>query len=146
MSGYLDEPELTSAAYSDGYFRTGDLARLRPDGVVELVGRAKEVIVRGGNKIAPLEIDQALAQHPLVAAALTTGVSDPLLGERVHALVVPRPGARLDEAALRDWIALRLDKYKRPDSYHFADALPLGRTGKVDRGALRRQIEAERQA
>jgi acyl-coenzyme A synthetase/AMP-(fatty) acid ligase len=82
-----------------------------------------------------------LAQHPLVAAALTTGVADPLLGERVHALVVPRPGAALDEAVLRDWVAERLDKYKRPDAYHFADSLPLGRTGKVDRGALRRRLE-----
>lgn len=140
MNGYLDAPDLTAAAFDGPYLRTGDLARLRADGMVELVGRAKELISRGGNKIAPLELDQVLTRHPDIVAALTTGVPDPILGERIHALILTRPGARLDEETVRAWTNERVDRFKRPDVYHFARELPLGRTGKVDRGQLRELI------
>ena len=140
MNGYLDQPELTRAAFAGDFFRTGDLARLRNDGTVELAGRAKDLIVRGGAKISPLELDGLIGQHPAVAAALTVGIADEMTGERIHVLVVPRANATLDEAELRRWIAERVERYKRPDAYHFADALPTGRTGKVDRDALRRRI------
>ena len=140
MNGYLDEPELTRTAFAEGYFRTGDLARRRGDGAVELAGRIKEVIVRGGAKVSPLELDQALAQHPGVAAALTTGVPDPIMGERIHALIVPRANAGIDEQELRGWIAGRIERFKCPDVYHFAAELPTGRTGKIDRNALREQV------
>jgi AMP-binding enzyme C-terminal domain len=96
--------------------------------------------VRGGAKISPLELDCLLAQHPAVAGALTVGVPDPLMGERIHALVVPRSGAEIDEAELRIWVAGRIDRFKQPDTYHFGSELPTGRTGKVDRGALRKII------
>src|SRR4029077_13777030 len=76
MLGYLDNPELTHASFDGDYFRTGDLARMTARGYVELVGRSKDIISRGGNKIAPLEIDNLLAQHPDVAAALCAGVPD----------------------------------------------------------------------
>jgi len=137
MNGYLDDPELTRAAFADGYFRTGDLARARADGCVELAGRIKDLINRGGAKVSPLELDHLLAQHPAVAAALTTGVPDPILGECIHALVVPRANAGVDEKELREWVAARIEKFKWPDVYHFGDQLPLGGTGKVDRNALR---------
>jgi long-chain acyl-CoA synthetase len=140
MNGYLDEPELTRRAFASGYFRTGDLARRRDDGAVELAGRIKDVIVRGGAKVSPLELDQVLAQHPDVAAALTTGVPDPIMGERIHALVVRRANAGIDEQELREWVAGRIESFKRPDVYHFAAELPTGRTGKVDRTALREQV------
>jgi acyl-CoA synthetase (AMP-forming)/AMP-acid ligase II len=144
MNGYLDEPELTRAAFSDDFFRTGDLARVRPDGVVELAGRSKELIIRGGNKISPLELDQLLASHPEVAAALTVGVPDPVIGERIHALIIPREHGAIDEAALRQWLGERMEKFKQPDTYHFGTSLPTGRTGKVDRAALRAEIENPR--
>ena len=140
MNGYLDEPELTRAAFVDDFFRTGDLARLRRDGMVELVGRTKDLIMRGGAKISPLELDCLLTQHPAIAAALTVGIPDPVMGERIHALVVPREDAKIDEAELRHWVADRTDRFKWPDIYHFGLELPTGRTGKVDRGALRQQI------
>jgi acyl-CoA synthetase (AMP-forming)/AMP-acid ligase II len=143
MNGYLDAPELTRAAFCGDYFRTGDLARLRHDGTVELVGRSKDLILRAGAKISPLEIDGLIARHPSVAAALTVGIADPLLGERIHVLVVPRAGAAADEPALRQWVAEQVERYKRPDVYHFASELPTGRTGKVDRDALRRSIAGE---
>lgn len=140
MNGYLDEPELTRAAFADDFFRTGDLACMRRNGMVEVVGRAKDLIMRGGAKISPLELDCLLAQHPAVAAALTVGVPDPVMGERIHAFVVPREDAKIDETELRHWVADRTDRFKRPDIYHFGSELPTGRTGKVDRGALRQKI------
>jgi acyl-CoA synthetase (AMP-forming)/AMP-acid ligase II len=140
MNGYLDRPDLTRDAFAGDFFRTGDLARLRDDGAVELVGRTKDLIVRGGAKISPIELDGVLAQHPAVAAALTVGVADEIIGERIHVLIVPRTENAIDEPQLRRWIAERLEKYKRPDVYHFASELPTGRTGKVDRDALRRSL------
>jgi acyl-CoA synthetase (AMP-forming)/AMP-acid ligase II len=142
MNGYLDAPEATCAAFQDGWLRTGDMARLRDGEVVELAGRAKELISRGGNKVSPLEIEQVFAEHPEVAAAMATGVADAILGERIHLLVVPRPGSSPTEAALRDFAAARLPRFKQPDAIHFGVELPLGRTGKADRAALRRAIES----
>jgi long-chain acyl-CoA synthetase len=140
MNGYLDEPEMTRSALADGFFRTGDLARVRDDGRVELVGRIKDLINRGGAKVSPLELDRVLVQHPAVAAALTAGVPDPILGERIHALIVQSAHKSVDEKALREWIAEKIEGFKRPDVYHFADELPIGGTGKVDRNALRDQL------
>ena len=142
MNGYLDADELTLGAYADGYFRTGDLARERMAGVLELVGRAKEIISRGGNKVAPLEVEQILMQHPCVAEALVSGVPDARLGERIHALIVARPGIAPSADELRRWSSERMEKYKLPDAWHFGTDLPLGRTGKVDRGRLRELILA----
>jgi long-chain acyl-CoA synthetase len=140
MNGYLDQPELTRSSFAGDFFRTGDLARLRSDGTVELAGRAKDLINRAGVKVSPLELDSLIAQHPEVSAALSVGVPDAMTGERIHVLVVPRAGRTLDETKLRDWVAERVEKYKRPDVYHFASDLPVGGTGKVDRAALRRSI------
>jgi long-chain acyl-CoA synthetase len=141
MNGYLDAPALTAAAFQDGWFRTGDMARVREGGVVELAGRAKELISRGGNKVSPLELEQIFAAHPDVAAAMAAGAADPILGERIHVLVVPRPGRVMTEESLRAHAAARLPKFRQPDAYHFAEAVPLGRTGKADRGALKAMIE-----
>ncbi len=138
MLGYLDDPALTAASFDGGYFRTGDLGRMRADGRVEIAGRLKDIISRGGNKIAPAEIDAVLAAHPGVAAALTAGVPDERLGEAVWAIVVPKPGADLTAEALRRWAAERLEKYKVPDAIHVRDALPLGPTGKVQRSGVAR--------
>jgi long-chain acyl-CoA synthetase len=146
MSGYLDAPELTTAAFMDGWFRTGDIARLREDGVVELAGRAKEIISRGGNKVSPMEIERAFADHPQVAAVMATGVSDPMLGERIHLLVVPRHGCVIDKTELLSHAAAQLPRFKQPDAIHFASELPLGRTGKADRGTLRRRLEERGEA
>ena len=136
MFGYLDNPELTAASFEDGYFKTGDIARLTADGYVELIGRAKDIISRGGNKIAPLEIDNLLAEHPDIAAALCAGVPDERLGEVIHAVIVPRAGARIDTAALRDWLTTRTERFKVPDVFHIRDALPSGSSGKADRRAV----------
>jgi len=139
MNGYLDEPQLQPIR--DGWLATGDLARERDPGVVEIVGRKKELIYRGGNKIAPLEIEFACSAHPKVAAALAVGRPDARLGERIHALVVPRAAAALTPAELRAFLATRLEKYKQPDVFYFARELPAGRTGKADRGRFAAMLE-----
>jgi acyl-CoA synthetase (AMP-forming)/AMP-acid ligase II len=136
MLGFLDAPDLTAASFADGYYRTGDLARETPAGLVQLIGRAKEIISRGGTKIAPLEIDNLIAQHPTVVAALCAGVPDERLGEVVHAAVVRREGAALDAASLREWLLVRTERYKVPEAFYFVDVLPVGGTGKGDRKAV----------
>jgi long-chain acyl-CoA synthetase len=148
MLGYLDQPDLTKAAFSDGFFRTGDVARVRTDGRVEIVGRIKEIISRGGNKIAPLEIENLFGNHPDIIGALCAGIPDKRLGEAVHVMLVPRPGAALHADELRRWAAERIERYKLPDGIHLAQKLPVGPTGKADRAALasmviRRQAAAE---
>ena len=139
MNGYLDEHGIDPIV--DGWLATGDLAGERDPGVVELGGRKKELIYRGGSKIAPLEIEFACTAHPKVAAALAVGRSDERLGQRIHALIVPRePG--LDAAELRSFLAQRLDRYKQPDVLYFAAELPAGRTGKADRGRFSAMLDA----
>jgi len=133
MLGYLDEPEMTANALDQSFFKSGDLARLRNDGFVELVGRSKDIISRGGNKIAPLEIDHLFAQHPDVISAMSVGIADDRLGEALHVLIVKRAECDLTEEAVRDWSKTRIEKFKLPDGIHFCDGLPLGSTGKADR-------------
>jgi len=140
MNGYLGQPELDPID-AEGWLSTGDLARERDPGVVEIAGRKKELIVRGGNKIAPQEIEFACSAHPKVAAAIAVGRPDARLGQRIHALVVPRD-ASLTPAELRAFLAARLEKYKQPDVFYFARALPAGRTGKADRGRFAVMLEA----
>jgi long-chain acyl-CoA synthetase len=141
MLGYLDLPEETARTLADGWLRTGDVVRVEPDGAVALVGRLKELINRGGNKVSPLEVERLFAAHPDVLASLATGVQDARLGEAIHLLVVPRPGAVPDVKALTDWARDRIERFKLPDRIHFAPELPLGRTGKADRALLRRTLE-----
>jgi long-chain acyl-CoA synthetase len=138
MSGYLDEPALEPVR--EGWLATGDLARERDPGVLEIAGRRKELIYRGGNKVAPQEIELACSAHPKVAAAIVVGRPDARLGQRIHALVVPRqPG--LAGAELREFLRARLEKYKQPDVLYFAAELPAGRTGKADRGRFAEMLE-----
>jgi acyl-CoA synthetase (AMP-forming)/AMP-acid ligase II len=141
MRGYLDAPALTAAAFTGEWFRTGDLAETMAQGVVRLVGRSKELILRAGNKVAPLEVERVYLDHPEIAEALATGVPDPLLGEAIHLLVVPAAGAAPTPEALRRWAEGRLDKYKIPDRIHLGREIPQGRTGKADRAQLKALLQ-----
>ena len=141
MNGYLDDEELTRAAFDGEWFRTGDLAAHDGEGFVSIVGRLKDVIVRGGNKVTPVEIERALCACPGVAGALVAGLPDPVLGQRIHALLVPAQGESLEARAIRAALAGRLEKFKQPDACWTAAELPTGRTGKIDRGRLRAMIE-----
>ena len=129
--GYRDNPEANAASFSDGWFRTGDQGVIAGDGYVSLTGRIKETINRGGEKIAPLEVDAALMRHGAVAEAITFGVPDAKYGEEVHAAVVLRSEASPDE--LQRFAAEHLASFKVPKVIHLVDELPRTATGKVQR-------------
>ena len=139
MHGYLGDPGSRISA-TDDYFRTGDLAVEHPGGAVEIVGRVKNLVNRGGNKVSPVEIENCVLEHPGVAAALATGVPDDRMGERLYLAVVPRAGAHLTTGEVELWARERLEKYKIPDYTIIVTAIPLGPTGKADRSVLQRQI------
>ena len=135
-AGYLRNPAVNAASFTGGWFRTGDQGHLDEDGYLFLTGRLKEIINRGGEKIAPLEVDELLTSHPAVAQAVTFAVPHPTLGEEVAAAVVLRPGARATAGELREAVAARLAYFKVPRQVVFLDALPKGPTGKPQRIGL----------
>ena len=132
-AGYEAAPEANAQTFVDGWFRTGDQGRLDADGYVFITGRLKEIINRGGEKVSPLEVDQALAAHPAVAQACAFALPDSRLGETVAAAIVLKPGAVCSERDLREFVAGRLATFKVPDRVVFVDALPRTPTGKVQR-------------
>ena len=140
MLGYLDMPELTNEIMCDGWIRTGDIAAINKDGTVTLRGRIKDLINRGGNKVAPNEVESVFADHPAISAVLVTGVPDSRFGEAIHMLVVPKDAEAPSKQALIDWAIDRTDRFKLPDAVHYGKMLPLGPTGKADRTVLRRNI------
>lgn len=144
MLGYLDDPDFTRASFNDGYSRTGDLARIGKDMRTEIVGRSKEIISRGGNKISPLEIDNLLCAHPDVAVALCTGIPDERLGETIQAVVVLKAGAMLTGADLLAWASDKIERFKLPETVYFCDTVPVGSTGKASRGAARQYVLAQK--
>jgi acyl-coenzyme A synthetase/AMP-(fatty) acid ligase len=119
-----------------GRFRTGDLGALDADGFLTLTGREKELIIRGGAKISPVEIDSFLMQHADVIEAATVGVPDSVYGEEVVSYVVRRPGASVDDDELLRFCAASLPAFKAPKRIVLADALPKTERGKLDRKAL----------
>ena len=146
MSGYLNAPELNRSAFVDGWFRTGDIGSIDKDGFLSLHGRQKELINRGGEKIAPLEIDNALMRHPDVAQAAAYAVPHPRLGEDVAAAVVLRPGSKITPDELREFLGKQLAPYKNPRRITIVDQLPKGITGKVQRKRLSESAEGPSEA
>lgn len=137
MRGYLGRPEETAATVVDGWLRTGDVGHLDEDGYLTLVGRSKEMIIRGGENIYPKEIEDLLTSHSDVLEAAVIGVPDPTWGEVVVAFVQARPGADLDVGALRELCRSNLTSYKRPCAIHVLEALPKNPLGKLDKRSLR---------
>lgn len=139
IPGYYAAPQVNAASFTaDGFFRTGDLVRCSPDGDISVVGRAKEQINRGGEKIAPAEVESLLMRHPGVSDARVCGAADPVLGERVEAHIVPRPGwadalsSRVLRRHLRD---ISLADYKIPETFTLVTELPQTPVGKISRTA-----------
>ncbi|WP_439370379.1 AMP-binding protein [Bradyrhizobium sp. DASA03120] len=137
FSGYLDAPELNQAAFVDGWFRTGDIGSLDEDGFLSLHGRLSELINRGGEKIAPAEVESALLRHPAVAEAAAFALPHPRLGEDVAAAIIARPGAQVTPEELREFLRPELTSFKVPRRIVILDQLPKGATGKVQRRRLR---------
>jgi acyl-CoA synthetase (AMP-forming)/AMP-acid ligase II len=131
IKGYESNPEANATSFTDGWFRTGDQGFLDADGYLVLVGRLKELINRGGEKISPREIDEVLLAHPAVAEAVCFGVPHATWGEEVAAAVVLREAAT--ESDLLAYCRERLSDYKRPKQIHITDAIPRTATGKIQR-------------
>ncbi len=138
MTGYWHDPEATRAAFTaDGFVRTGDLGALDDRGRLRLVGRSKEMYVRGGYNVYPVEVEAALSSHPQVAAVAVVPRADPVMGEVGVACVVPRdPGAPPTLGGIREYLGGALAAYKVPESIVVLEALPLTAGEKIDRRAL----------
>jgi long-chain acyl-CoA synthetase len=138
MKGYWGRPEATGEAIDgDGWFRTGDMAKVDEDGYFFIVDRKKDLIIRGGYNVYPREVEEVLYEHPAVQEAAVVGVPDEQLGEEVGAAVVLKKGETLEPHALRSFVKERVAAYKYPRRIWFVDELPKGPTGKV----LKREVE-----
>jgi acyl-CoA synthetase (AMP-forming)/AMP-acid ligase II len=134
--GYLRNPEATEAAFTNGWFRTGDRGTIDADGYVFLHGRIKELINRGGEKITPMEIDEVLLRHPAVAEAVAVGVPHDIYGEEVEAVVALKAGQTATAEELMAFTAEHLARFKVPKAIRFVPQIPRGATGKIQRRRL----------
>jgi acyl-CoA synthetase (AMP-forming)/AMP-acid ligase II len=139
-AGYENNPAANAAAFTDGWFRTGDQGVLDADGYLRLTGRLKELINRGGEKVSPLEVDEILSEHPAVAQCLTFGLPHPKLGEEVAAAIVLRGGFSPKDTELRDFVGERLAPFKVPRKFVFLKEIPKGATGKLQRIGLAEKL------
>lgn len=136
MHEYLGDPEETRAVLRNGWFKSGDLATLSPEGFVRIVGRKRERILRGGYSVFPQEVEAVLLSHPAVAEAAVTGITSPDLGEEVAAFVTLKPGAQAAAEELIAYCKEHLAHFKYPRCVTIVSELPKGPTGKVLKSAL----------
>jgi acyl-CoA synthetase (AMP-forming)/AMP-acid ligase II len=139
-AGYENNPAANAAAFTDGWFRTGDQGVIDAEGYLRLTGRLKELINRGGEKVSPLEVDEILSEHPAVAQCLTFGLPHPKLGEEVAAAIVLRGGFSPKDTELRDFVGERLAPFKVPRKFVFLKEIPKGATGKLQRIGLAEKL------
>lgn len=133
MTEYLHNPDATAKTFADGWLRTGDLGHIDEDGYVFVTGRLKELIIKGGENIAPREIDEVLYSEPDIIEAAAFARPCKVYGETVEAAVCIKPGSQVSEAALIDLCFKRLGRFKSPDCIHFLSELPKGPSGKIQR-------------
>jgi acyl-CoA synthetase (AMP-forming)/AMP-acid ligase II len=141
VDGYENNPTANEAAFTAGWFRTGDEGMLDEEGYLFLTGRLKEQINRGGEKISPIEVDEVLLRHPAVAEALTFAIPHDKLGEEVGAAVVLREGHDISERALRADLSDQLAAFKVPKRIIFVKEIPKGATGKPQRIGLAAKLD-----
>jgi fatty-acyl-CoA synthase len=146
MKGYFDDPEGTGKAFAGGWFHSGDLGVMHPDGYVELRDRAKDVVISGGENISTIEVEQAVVSHPAVLECAVIGVPDEKWGERPKAFVVLRGGEAVTEEELLEHVRGRIARYKCPRAVEFVDELPKTSTGKVQKFELREKEWAGEQS
>lgn len=141
LDRYLKNPEMTDEAMKDGLFRTGDLVRYDEDGFYFITGRIKEIIIRGGANISPAEVEKALISHAGVQDAAVFGVADRIFGEVPVAVVIRRHGTEITQEELIAHVEGLVSDFKVPRTIFFETELPLGKTGKTDKKALKERIE-----
>jgi acyl-CoA synthetase (AMP-forming)/AMP-acid ligase II len=142
VRGYWNKPEATAETFVDGWLHTGDLARIDSDGLLYIVDRAKDMINRGGENVYSIEVENALAGAPGVGEAAVIAVPDEMMGEKVGAVIVPRPGAKADVPAILAHCRAHLADFKVPQYVAIsAEPLPRNPGGKVLKGPLREHTE-----
>jgi acyl-CoA synthetase (AMP-forming)/AMP-acid ligase II len=140
FGGYEHRPEANAEGFADGWFRTGDAGVIDEQGYITITSRLKEIINRGGEKISPREVDEALLEHEAVREAVAFPIPHPTLGEEIAAAVVLRDGAAATDRDILRFVAGRLAPYKIPAVLRILDELPRGATGKVRRLDMARQL------
>jgi len=144
MLGYWDDPRRTAEAIdADGWMHTGDLATMDADGYLNIVGRSKDMVIRGGENVYPREIEEFLYTHPDIADVQVIGVPDERFGEELMAWVIVRGDAQLDADAVRTFCQGRIAHFKIPRYVKVVDAFPMTVTGKVQKFRMREQAMAE---
>jgi fatty-acyl-CoA synthase len=144
MLGYWDDPERTAEAIDKaGWMHTGDLATMDVDGYVNIVGRIKDMVIRGGENVYPREIEEFLYRHPAILDVQVFGVPDARFGEELVAWVRLRPGQMLDEAGLKAFCQGQIAHYKVLRHVRFVDEFPMTVTGKVQKFIMRERMMAE---
>jgi fatty-acyl-CoA synthase len=147
MHGYYDNPEATAATIDpEGWLHTGDLGTMDDRGYCKIVGRIKDMIIRGGENIYPREIEEVLFTHPAVGDVAVVGVPDEKWGERVVAFVRLAPESRVGEEELEAFVRERLARHKTPREWFFLDELPMTASGKVQKFALRERYVSQSDA
>jgi fatty-acyl-CoA synthase len=141
MKGYLKNPPATAEAFAGGWFHTGDLAVLHPDGYVKIKDRSKDIIISGGENISSIELEDVLHRHPAVLLAAVVALPDAKWGEVPCAFVELKPGAQLDEAALLAFCREHLARFKVPKRIVFGE-VPRTSTGKVQKFLLRERMQS----
>ena len=139
-TGYLSNTEANANAFFGDWFRTGDQGFMYEDGYVKVTGRLKEIINRGGEKIAPLEVDEVILGHPAVVQVCTFAVPHPRLGEEVGAAVVLVEGEIVEARTLREFASKKLADFKVPRRIVFVEEIPKGATGKIQRITLASEL------
>jgi long-chain acyl-CoA synthetase len=145
MSGYWRRPDESALVLRNGWLFTGDLAKMDENGYFYIIDRKKDLIISGGFKIYPREVEEVLYQHPRVQEAVAYGIPDPYRGEQVKVIIVPQPGARLTAEEIVEYCQPRLASYKLPKIVEFRTELPKSMVGKVLRRLLREE-EAEKES
>jgi fatty-acyl-CoA synthase len=140
MQGYWNDAARTREAVRDGWMHTGDLATIDDNGYCNIVGRVKDMLIRGGENIYPREIEEFLFRHPRIAQVQVFGVPDPRFGEEVCAWVVPRDGQPIDADEVRRFCKGQIAHFKIPRYVHVVDALPMTVTGKPQKFLMRQEM------
>lgn len=144
MRGYYNMPEKTAETIDgEGWLRTGDLAVMRADGYINIVGRVKDMIIRGGENIYPAEIEAFLMRYPKIAEAQVVGIPDEFMGEEVCAVVRVKSGEELSEDEIREYCKSSISRHKAPKFFRFVESFPLTASGKVQKFALREMLIKE---
>ena len=143
MLGYWDEPERTADAVRGGWMHTGDLATIDEQGYCNIVGRVKDMVIRGGENVYPREVEEFLFRHPKIAAVQVFGIPDERYGEELCAWIITRPGMACTEDEVRSFCREQIAHYKVPRHIRFVQELPITVTGKPQKFLMREAMMRE---